>query len=91
MSVGEVPTKGAVDRDACMGSGNCLFWAPGVFDLDDDGIAVVVGDPAGQEEAVREGSRQLSDGRHPDRPAPSILNDVGRLIRAVIRKGLSLH
>ncbi len=30
-----------------MGSGNCSFWAPGVFDLDDDGIAFVV-DPAAQ-------------------------------------------
>jgi ferredoxin len=29
-----------------------MFWAPGVFDLDDDGIAVVVGDPAGQEAEV---------------------------------------
>ena len=37
----------SIDRDACMGSGNCSFWAPGVFDLDDDGIAVVV-DPAAQ-------------------------------------------
>lgn len=35
-----------IDRDVCMGSGNCSFWAPGVFDLDDDGIAIVV-DPAG--------------------------------------------
>ncbi len=39
-----------VDRDACMGSGNCAFWAPGVFDLDDEGVAVVCGDPAGREE-----------------------------------------
>ena len=31
-----------IDRDACMGSGNCSFWAPGVFDLDDEGIAIVV-------------------------------------------------
>jgi ferredoxin len=31
-----------VDRELCMGSGNCSFWAPGVFDLDDDGIAFVV-------------------------------------------------
>jgi len=30
-----------------MGSGNCSFWAPGVFDLDDDGIAIVL-DPAAQ-------------------------------------------
>ena len=37
----------SIDRDACMGSGNCSFWAPGVFDLDDEGIAIVV-DPAGQ-------------------------------------------
>ncbi len=36
----------AVDRERCMGSGNCLFWAPGTFDLDDDGVAVVI-DPAG--------------------------------------------
>ena len=37
----------SIDRDACMGSGNCSFWAPGVFDLDDEGIAIAV-DPAGQ-------------------------------------------
>ncbi len=42
-----------VDREACMGSGNCAFWAPGVFDLDDEGVAVVCGDPAGREEEVR--------------------------------------
>ena len=31
-----------IDRDVCMGSGNCVFEAPGVFELDDDSIAVVV-------------------------------------------------
>jgi len=31
-----------VDPELCMGSGNCSFWAPGVFELDDDGIAQVV-------------------------------------------------
>ena len=31
-----------IDREACMGSGNCSFWAPGVFDLDDEGIALVL-------------------------------------------------
>ena len=25
-----------------MGSGNCSFWAPAVFDLDDDGVAIVI-------------------------------------------------
>ena len=38
-----------INRDACMGSGNCQFWAPGVFEIDDDGIAVVV-DPEGAPE-----------------------------------------
>ena len=32
-----------------MGSGNCSFWAPGVFDLDDDGVAIVI-DPDGAPE-----------------------------------------
>ena len=38
-----------IDRTRCMGSGNCSFWAPAVFDLDDDGIAVVI-DSAGDTE-----------------------------------------
>jgi ferredoxin len=42
-----------IDREACMGSGNCLYWAPGVFDLDEAGVAVVAGDLAGNEENVR--------------------------------------
>lgn len=39
-----------IDRERCMGSGNCGFWAPATFDLDDDGIAVVI-DPEGDDEA----------------------------------------
>ena len=31
-----------IDRSVCMGSGNCVFWAPTVFDQDEEGIAVVV-------------------------------------------------
>ena len=53
MSVGAARARAVVDRDACMGSGNCVFWAPGVFDLDDDGIAVVRGEVDGHEEMVR--------------------------------------
>lgn len=41
-----------IDREACMGSGNCQFWAPGVFDLDADGIAVVVDPHAAPEEKI---------------------------------------
>jgi len=42
-----------IDRDACRGSGSFLFWAPGVFDLDDDDVAIVCGDMAGGEQEVR--------------------------------------
>jgi ferredoxin len=31
-----------IDRDVCMGSGNCMYEAPGAFDLDEDSIAFVV-------------------------------------------------
>jgi ferredoxin len=42
-----------IDRDVCMGSGNCVFQAPGAFALDDDGIATVVDPDAASEEDVR--------------------------------------
>lgn len=41
-----------IDREACMGSGNCQFWAPGVFEIDDDGIAVVVDPTAAPEDRI---------------------------------------
>jgi len=41
-----------IDREKCMGSGNCSFWAPGVFDLDDEGIAYVVDPTAAPEEKI---------------------------------------
>jgi ferredoxin len=47
-----------IDRDACMGSGNCVFTAPGVFELDDDSIAQVVDPQASPEEAVVTAARQ---------------------------------
>jgi ferredoxin len=33
-----------VDRDLCIGSGNCVYFAPAVFSLDDDGISAVGSD-----------------------------------------------
>ena len=42
-----------VDWDLCMGSGNCVFWAPGTFDLSDDGHAVVLDPAATQEITLR--------------------------------------
>jgi ferredoxin len=35
-----------VDRETCIGSGNCAHHAPATFDLDDD-LLVVVLDPNG--------------------------------------------
>ena len=35
-----------VDREKCMGSGNCAFHAPNTFDIDDQ-MKVVVLDPEG--------------------------------------------
>jgi ferredoxin len=42
-----------IDWDRCMGSGNCVFWAPETFDLSDDGHAVVLDATATDEERLR--------------------------------------
>jgi ferredoxin len=47
-----------IDRDACMGSGNCVYAAPGVFELDDDSIARVVDPEASPDEAILTAARQ---------------------------------
>jgi ferredoxin len=39
----------SVDRERCMGSGNCAFYAPNTFDVGDDMVAHVV-DPSGDDE-----------------------------------------
>lgn len=38
-----------IDRDLCMGSGQCCWYAPNTFDQDDETVAIVIdvqGDPA---------------------------------------------
>jgi len=47
-----------VDRDVCMGSGNCTYEAPGVFELDDDSIAVVADPGAAPEDKVLAAARK---------------------------------
>ena len=49
-----LPSVAIIDRQACMGSGNCLYWAPDVFDLDDDGVAVVIGEVADGDDRARQ-------------------------------------
>lgn len=41
-----------IDRELCMGSGNCEFWAPGVFKVADDGVSVVLDPGAGPEDKI---------------------------------------
>ena len=41
-----------VDATRCVGSGNCEYWAPGVFEVGDDGVAEVVGDPTVDRDAT---------------------------------------
>jgi len=47
-----------IDRDSCMGSGNCVYEAAGVFDLDGDSVAVVVDPGAAPEEKVLDAARK---------------------------------
>jgi ferredoxin len=47
------PLDVKVDWDRCMGSGNCLFWAPDAFDLSEDGHAVVLDATATDEGRLR--------------------------------------
>ncbi len=42
-----------IDRDVCIGSGNCIRLARGVFALDDEDTATVVDPDAASEEDIR--------------------------------------
>jgi ferredoxin len=46
------PLTVKIDWDRCMGSGNCVFWAPDTFDLSEDGHAVVTDAAATDEERL---------------------------------------
>ena len=50
-----------IDRDVCMGSGNCVYEAPGVFDLDGDSVAFVVDSDRGARGGDRLGRAQVPD------------------------------
>ena len=42
-----------IDWDKCMGSGNCMFWAPDTFELGDDGHAVILDPTATDDERLK--------------------------------------
>ncbi len=46
-----------VDRDLCIGSGDCVDTAPAVFELDDDGKAVVLDPDGAPEDEVVDAAR----------------------------------
>jgi ferredoxin len=63
----------AADRDVCVGAGNCVLAAAGVFDQDDDGLVVVL-DPAppiDQEGAVEQAVRMCPSGAITARREPA--------------------
>jgi ferredoxin len=47
------------DRDACIGSGNCVMISDALFDQDDDGTVVLLADevPEAEEDHAREAVR----------------------------------
>ncbi len=46
-----------IDRLRCIGSGNCGFWAPATFDLDEDGVAVVVNPDGDDDQRILNAAR----------------------------------
>lgn len=49
LGLGRYELKVEVDRDLCIGLGNCAAIAPTAFDLDDDGKVVIL-DPSSVDE-----------------------------------------
>ncbi|MGH9028339.1 MAG: ferredoxin [Acidimicrobiales bacterium] len=47
-----------IDPDVCIGSGNCVYEAPGAFELGDDSVAFVVDPAASSEEKVIAAAQQ---------------------------------
>jgi len=50
----EVAMKIVVDRDECIGCGNCSDIAPAVFELDDEGLTKVVDPQGADDDTIRE-------------------------------------
>jgi ferredoxin len=46
-----------VDPELCIGSGNCVHMAPGVFELDEADVAAVVDPNAAPAEDIRKAER----------------------------------
>jgi ferredoxin len=42
-----------IDRDVCIGTENCNRYAPGTFEVDDEGKVVQIGTDVDSEDAIR--------------------------------------
>lgn len=52
-----------VDRDRCVGAGQCALAAPAVFDQDDEGVVMLLAaESAAQEEAVQNAVQMCPSG-----------------------------
>lgn len=45
-------------KDLCIGTGNCVFWAPEVFELTDAGIANIINAEGLPEDKIIHAARQ---------------------------------
>lgn len=52
--------KAIIDRDACTGCGLCPETCPEVFELDDEGLAIVKADPVPPD--AEDSAREAADG-----------------------------
>jgi ferredoxin len=64
--------KITVDRDRCVGSAYCQRIAPATFDLDDDGIAFVVGTDSAGTGAGAAGDDADAAVREAEKACPSV-------------------
>ncbi|MGQ9553325.1 MAG: ferredoxin [Anaerolineae bacterium] len=46
--------KIAIDRDECIGCGNCSDIAPDVFELDEEGLSRVINPEGADDDTIRE-------------------------------------
>lgn len=51
-----------VDPDACIGSGTCVNLVPDVFELDDEGVAVVIDPSAAPADDIEEAALSCPTG-----------------------------
>lgn len=61
-SVDAAGTHVTVDRSKCIGSGNCVMWAEGTFDLDDDELVTLHEDSDDPSESIQEAARNCPAG-----------------------------